>query len=178
MIYFTSDHHFGHKAIIDYCKRPFKDVEEMNEALVENHNAVVTNRDDVYYLGDFAFRDPALWLARLKGRVHHLILGNHDQKRINGVREAAFTTIQDVLYLRWEGNRFFLSHYSHRVWRNSLHGAFHLYGHSHGNLPDFNKSMDVGVDVWDFCPISIESVVEKLKDAPFSRQHDGLEVEL
>jgi hypothetical protein len=41
----------------------------------------------------------------------------------------------------------FLSHYSHRVWNGSHKGITHLYGHSHGLIDDFNKSMDVGVDV-------------------------------
>lgn len=52
-IWFSSDHHFNHKNIIDYCKRPFQSVEEMNIALIENHNKFVNKNDDVYFLGDF-----------------------------------------------------------------------------------------------------------------------------
>ena len=38
-----------------------------------------------------------------------------------------------------------------------------LYGHSHGMLPeDHTRTIDVGVDVWDFYPVSIEEVKAKM----------------
>jgi calcineurin-like phosphoesterase family protein len=166
MLFFTSDLHFDHAGIIHHCHRPFHDVEEMNEALIARFNERVSDKDEVYFLGDFAFRNPALFLARLKGKRHHLILGNHDYKRLPGIKEAAFYSVQDVLYLRHEGMRFFLSHYAHRTWRNSVHGSYHLYGHSHGSLPSFNRSMDVGVDCCNYYPISLDEILEVLKDQP------------
>lgn len=54
-VFFTSDTHFGHKAIIGFCDRPFSSVEEMTEVLVENWNSVVGPTDTIYHLGDFAF---------------------------------------------------------------------------------------------------------------------------
>lgn len=171
-IWFTSDQHFGHAGIIKYCRRPFADVDEMNEALVQRFNSVVSDRDDVYHLGDFAFSDPALWLARLKGRRHHLILGNHDYKRLNGIRLATFSSVQDVAYLRHDGYRIFMSHYAHRTWRNSIHGSLHVYGHSHGNIEDFNRSMDVGVDRWNFMPVAMEHVIARLILRPVTNQHE------
>ena len=52
-IYFTSDHHFGHKSIIKFCNRPFKDVKEMNNVLIRKWNEKIGINDDVYHLGDF-----------------------------------------------------------------------------------------------------------------------------
>ena len=82
--FFTSDTHFGHANIINLCNRPFKDVNHMNDMLVENWNSVVTDDDTVFHLGDFALGGSAVWsnvLSRLKGKIY-LILGNHDRKNI------------------------------------------------------------------------------------------------
>jgi len=176
-IYVTADEHFDNKGVITNCNRPFKDVDEMNEALVDAHNAVVTDADDVYHLGDFAFKNPAPWLARLKGRTHHLILGNHDYRRLAAIRKAGFTSIQDILYLRWEGKRFFFSHYAHRSWRNSIHGSYHCFGHSHGAMGMWGRSGDAGVDSLHFsprtrfAPVPLEIIVATLESRMFIDQH-------
>jgi calcineurin-like phosphoesterase family protein len=49
-----ADTHFGHENIIKYESRPFKNTEEMNQALIKNWNSVVGEKDIVYFLGDFA----------------------------------------------------------------------------------------------------------------------------
>lgn len=54
-VFFTSDHHFGHKLIIDFESRPFSGVEEMNRTMIENWNSVVGEGDTVFHLGDFSF---------------------------------------------------------------------------------------------------------------------------
>ena len=79
MRWFTSDWHFGHRKVIEYCDRPFKDVEEMTPKLIELWNNTVAKDDTVYFLGDFSLnprwsRDIA---PKLNGRKI-LIPGNHD----------------------------------------------------------------------------------------------------
>jgi calcineurin-like phosphoesterase family protein len=55
MRYVTSDLHFRHTNIIEYCKRPFASTEEMEDGLVEEIKSKVGPNDDVYHLGDFTF---------------------------------------------------------------------------------------------------------------------------
>jgi calcineurin-like phosphoesterase family protein len=56
-----------------------------------------------------------------------------------------------------------------KVWNKSHHGAWHLYGHSHGSLPDDINSLsfDVGVDSHDYKPISYEEVKRIMKKKIF-----------
>ena len=79
-IWLTSDTHFNHRNIIDYCGRPFLDVPHMNQSLIDSWNSVVSPQDTVYHLGDIGFRKPQnleeIFFA-LNGRKI-FIKGNHD----------------------------------------------------------------------------------------------------
>jgi calcineurin-like phosphoesterase family protein len=79
-IFFSSDHHFGHKNILKYQpNRIYSDVEEMNLDMVAKWNSVVKPTDTVYYLGDFSLSVPDMqkWTPLLNGHKI-LIPGNHD----------------------------------------------------------------------------------------------------
>lgn len=79
MIFFTSDQHFWHNNVIRYCNRPYSNIDEMNEDLVNKWNSVVNPEDTVYILGDFslAFRPVEIYPHRLNG-TKYLVPGNHD----------------------------------------------------------------------------------------------------
>jgi calcineurin-like phosphoesterase family protein len=169
-VWFTSDHHWGHANIIRFSNRPFASVEEMDEALVERWNGVVQTGDTVYHLGDmFLYKDVAKARAireRLKGNIC-LIEGNHEstalrmKERFAWVKEIADVKIPDPDAAGGE-QRIVLCHYAFRVWNKSHHGAWHLYGHSHGSLADdpLARSFDAGVDCHDYAPISYRRVKE------------------
>lgn len=136
----------------------------MNECLIANWNDCIRPNDEVWHLGDFAMmRDPDLILRRLSGRIN-LIFGNHDAKNRDVYnRSRNINSTQDVKQLRIGPNTFWLSHYAHARWPHAHHGAFHLFGHSHGSFKGLGRSMDVGVDPMEYWPISIDSVVKKLE---------------
>src|SRR5688572_11610448 len=51
--YFSSDWHLGHANIIKYDGRPFKSVDEMDLAIINNVTGQLQDGDNLYYLGDF-----------------------------------------------------------------------------------------------------------------------------
>ena len=59
-----------------------------------------------------------------------------------------------------------VSHYAHRAWPNSWRGDLHLYGHSHGAPPGTRTSEDVGVDCWDWRPVTLGQILEKMSESP------------
>jgi len=164
-IFLTADHHFDHTNILSYCNRPFKSVEEMNAVLVERWNSVVSRNDIVYYLGDFAFgQDPAIFRRRLNGQIC-LIPGSHDSAYSNKLLKANFGFIKLQYLLKKVTTPVWLCHYQMRTWPQRWQGAWHAYAHSHGKIDYLTYpelSMDVGVDAWNFYPVSYEQFQEKM----------------
>ena len=78
--YFTSDLHFDHHNVIEYCKRPWHYVTEMNWGLVDNWNSVVTEEDEVIHIGDWCLNPRGyLWIPQLRFKKLIMIRGNHDR---------------------------------------------------------------------------------------------------
>lgn len=94
-LWLIGDLHFYHKKIIEYCNRPFSDVEEMNKTLISNWNSVVKKNDEVIVAGDFALtsKDNIITIGRqLKGRKT-LILGNHEGASLQTYYDAGFQIV-------------------------------------------------------------------------------------
>lgn len=79
-IWFTSDTHFFHKKIIEYEKetRPFKNIDEMHEALITRWNSVVKPKDTIFHLGDFMMGRGNIHIVTKLNGLKRLIMGNHD----------------------------------------------------------------------------------------------------
>jgi len=160
--FFTADTHFGHENIIKYCNRPFKDSVEMNEAIISNWNNIVGKDDLVYHLGDFCFgkneHDFNQYFTRLNGFIV-FVKGNHD--KVAWANRSKFYAAHNTYHeTEINGKLIVLCHYSMKVWNCSHHGAWHLYGHSHGTLPDDPNSLsfDCGVDCHNFTPLEFKQV--------------------
>lgn len=167
-IFFVSDTHFCHAKSIEFGNRPFKDVTDMNDGLIDNWNSIVRPSDFVYHLGDFGFGSLEE-LRKIRYRLHgkiHLILGNHDFK--NKIHRCTdwFTSVSVLKEININKQHITLCHYSMRVWNRSHYNSQHLFGHSHGKLEGQGKSFDVGVDCNSYRPISFEEVQEKMKTLP------------
>ena len=169
LVYFTSDLHFHHENIIRHTKRPFQNIEQMDQALIKNWNQLVDFKDEVYILGDFTMKGPSLameTLSELKG-TKHLIRGNHDRFADNpSFNQSLFTSIQDYAEIEVCNTRFILFHYPIMEWNGFFRGSISLHGHQH-NHRDYNKQnrrqgvlrYDVGVDANNMKPISAEEII-------------------
>lgn len=191
--WFTSDLHFGHKNIIQYCNRPWKTVEDMNEGLIENWNSVVSPADTVYFLGDFFFmgKQRAIDIVnRLNGAIYWIV-GNHDKEHvkkkevlsrfegIDKLKNIRIKCIREVNggYVEFD-KKIVLCHFPLLVWEGIGAGSWHLHGHSHGSLrsSDCNRRMDVGVDCHPkHHPFSLDEVEEYMASKKLDPQdgHDG-----
>ncbi len=165
-VFFTADQHFNHNKIIAYANRPFGSVEEMNELMIERHNKIVPKKADVFCLGDFTFGDPAPFANRLNGRKH-LIVGNHDPSK--SINWTGWSSVNQYLELKVARQKYILFHYPIKRWNASFHGRKHFYGHVHGSEPANAMSCDVGVDCWDYAPVSLARLLEFMSTLPDPR---------
>lgn len=167
-IWFTSDTHFFHRNIIKYCptnRGHFKDELEMNDAIISAWNSRVGTQDIIYHLGDVAFGDPvkaAMLLSCLNG-IKILIKGNHDIRHLKHHQfiDAWDDVVDSYLEIEIDNVPVTLCHYPMIEWSGKHRGAYHLYGHVHGNRArkERGRRMDVGVDTRvDLAPWSWDEV--------------------
>jgi calcineurin-like phosphoesterase family protein len=176
MLYFTADTHFNHANIIKNNKRPFSNVEQMNNILIQNWNSCVSEDDEIYILGDFMLnngtgKDANNILRRLNGKKY-LIKGNHDENYLKDedFDEGNFLWIDNYHAFFHNKIKIILFHYPILEWDKYSSDAVHLFGHVHNysKYPEQQKrvnivgkrAINVGVDVNNFRPISIEKILK------------------
>jgi len=163
--WFSADFHLNHSKILQYANRPQATVEEMNEEIIDNWNRAVGKKDEGFLLGDFAFGNPSKFYDRLNGAVY-LVPGSHDKqlKQLNRAVSPVLPALTERKFV-YDGKEILIvmCHYAMRKWNKSHYGSWHLWGHSHGNLPPLGLSFDVGVDTNNFFPYSLDDVVAKMK---------------
>lgn len=183
--WFTSDQHFGHRNIIKYSGRPFQDVDHMTTELINGHNLVVSKEDVVWHLGDFSLDERLVEpiLSKLNG-IHYLVSGNHDrchpchsrsekskrQYLSYGFKEIHEQIIVDIPHLSkvllchmpYEGDSRENERYSEfrpkDTGRLLLHGHVHEKWHSLPRENSYIKMINIGVDQWDYKPVSTEQL--------------------
>jgi calcineurin-like phosphoesterase family protein len=189
--FFTADQHFGHANIIGYCSRPYRDVSDMDAALVANWNSMVGRHDTVHVVGDVAMgrREESMpHIGRLAG-YKILYPGNHDRcwyghgQRATPLEQdyldAGFDEILQgpqtlaiagrevlVCHLPYRGDSGDVERYSR--FRPVDEGMWLLHGHVHEKWLRQGRMINVGVDVWDFAPAPEQAIVKLIDDAePF-----------
>ncbi|WP_131747797.1 metallophosphoesterase family protein [Frankia sp. Cppng1_Ct_nod] len=186
--WYTADLHFGHTNILTYASRPWPDVEAMNAGLVKLWNAVVAPTDTVWVLGDVTLTPTKLDpVADLNGRKI-LVAGNHDScwsghRRHAGQAsryvEAGFADIHasgvvrdhrignqlvTLAHFPYRGDHTAQDRYADR--RPQDDGRPLLCGHVHDAWQVHDRQINVGVDVWDWTPVSEKAVLALMETMP------------
>ena len=175
MRYFISDTHWGHKNIINFCGRPYKDLPTMNQSLIDNWNSIITKDDVVYHLGDFSFGDVKKYASKLNGKKI-LIIGNHDRE---SQCIGHFEEIHKNLEIEINSKKVLLCHHPWKhlvgLYDNKFlkempemkdDGVWLLSGHVHHTRPRIDKQnriINCCVEVNNYRPISELEITEIIK---------------
>lgn len=179
-IFVTADDHFAHNNVIEYCSRPFRDVDHMNEALIANWNQRVHTDDVVYVIWDFCFHGGKqggrtkgqYWETKLNGKIIH-IAGNHDShNKTRGLLRADILfagMVIHMVHIPPENLGGFVKlpdlivcGHVHQHWKTKvLYRDPNPIGNQMlaGKPREERLAVNVGVDVWDFRPVLLQEVV-------------------
>lgn len=180
-IFFTSDTHYMHKNMCrgvtswidaDAVTRDFKDLDQMNDYIVNSINDKVGEDDILFHLGDWSFSGFD-YIEEFRNRIVcknvHLIYGNHDhhiernKKNIKNLFSSTNQYLRLDVYNKEEVTKFVLFHYPIASWHDMSKDVIHLHGHVH--LPPHlkiaeGKAMDVGCDGNDMTPYSLSEIMK------------------
>ena len=176
-IYFTSDLHLGHNRDFIFGPRGFTNVQDHDETIIRNWNALIQPDDVVYILGDIMLNDNVKGVRnfnRLNG-TKYIILGNHDTKDRREIYKTQLfnTTVLGVaITIKIAGYNFHLSHYpcitanldSDKPLKQK---TINLFGHTHQQInsyADYDAMYHVGLDSHDNEPVEINDVITWLEN--------------
>ena len=176
-IFVTSDTHFCHDREFIFKPRGFEKIADMNEAIVERWNNVVTQEDTVYHLGDAMLNDNDAgieFLKKLNGKIY-MLNGNHD----TATRIKLYAECPNVIscgeyakVIKYRGYSFYLSHYP-TLTSNLDNDAplkrhvLNIFGHTHqvtNFYDDIPFMYHAGLDSHNCYPVDLEQVIEDIKN--------------
>lgn len=176
-IWLTSDLHFNHDKDFIWGARGFKNIYEMNDAIIKNWNNTVDIEDDIYVLGDLMFGDTELginMIKQLKGKIH-IIRGNHDSDARIALYKECWNVVEvcDAKWLKIGKQSFFLSHYpcltdNHDDGKPLNRRVISLCGHIHTSdkWHDWNNGLiyHVEMDAHGCQVVNIEQIISDIQN--------------
>jgi calcineurin-like phosphoesterase family protein len=165
-IFYISDLHLFHPAILSKCKRPFNSIDEMHNSIMENWKRKVKKNDIVYILGDVGMyhqKEIADFLNSLPGKKV-LITGNHDKFNLRDRDfRNCFISIKPYDEIFDKERKVVLFHYPIEEWDGFFRSFYHLHGHVHNqddSLVKLDRRFNVSADVLGFEPKTLDELIE------------------
>jgi len=161
-IFLTTDTHFFHEKIKEYCNRP----DDCEEKIIKNWKHYINEKDIVFHLGDVIFGNKIQLtniLKQLPG-TKVLIKGNHDRHSDNWYIDAGFV----IVCKRIRVKKFVLSHAPVSLKDRNL---INIHGHFHNNPKKrWEQKMQkiltknhylLSLETTDYKPILLIDAIEK-----------------
>lgn len=170
----TSDLHLDHENIIRYCKRPFRNKDEMNKVLVNNWNNTITNKDTVYFLGDMSFgkesRSSDYWMSKLNGNIIFIRgFTIRSGERVQHDKISKTDNVFDNLIIEYKNLKFYLVHdpaFIPSDWK-----GWAICGHHHNNnieeypfIDKKNKRINASIELTKYRPIDMEDLIKQIEE--------------
>jgi calcineurin-like phosphoesterase family protein len=174
--YFIGDTHFGHSNILKFepYYRPYKDIKEHDEALIDLWNSTVNKNDTVWHLGDFAFGSQNVKVASRLNGIKHLVMGNHDTAPSSQYVSLFHKIHGSATYKGYILSHIPVYHQKHRF-KGNIHGHLHskvikqweLIETEEGELIEMEMNdrwyINVSCEQIGNKPISFEELLDKYK---------------
>ena len=145
-------------------------VQKMNEIIIDRCNERVKKDDQLFIIGDFCFKSGSgrgegepekakKYIEQINCKNITFVEGNHDKKGRNSLRSPIHS-----LTIKLGGKRIYLVHNPEHA---NVDCDLNLTGHVHTAWEIkrirrglyFSDCINVGVDVWDFYPITINEIL-------------------
>ena len=165
--FIIADLHFGHENIIKYESRPFANVDEMNNRLIELWNSTVGKDDLVYVLGDFTLSRRMDVIKNLVSSIHGrkiLIMGNHDTRKPKDYIECGFEVAIRTPIMVEPG--VILMHEPFEDASSIVPNYIYFFGHVHANktlMDEYPNCLCVSVERIDYTPIDLDKCIRKMR---------------
>jgi calcineurin-like phosphoesterase family protein len=147
-LFFTSDLHIGHEAILRYTDRGkyWNNIDDHDRDIINIVNWTTLTSSHLYIVGDLAMGNKwraADHVSRLCAKHKHLVLGNHDEALEDFWRSTGlFTTVTTRMKFKYHEQFIVLDHHPSLAWDRAHHGSWQLHGHTHGDLDHAKFNMD------------------------------------
>ncbi len=188
--FYSSDHHLWHYNILKYGERPFKNLNEMHDALLTCHNQVVRSNDHVSFLGDVTLwrggkNQKEAFVRMIKQYNGHkrLYLGNHDHWSAKFYLEAGF----EKIYATWRCEEGFICSHVPLHPRSLSTATANVHGHIH-QAPEYEpvvfkewqKSngkvvpakvvpyINVSVEAINYKPVHIDEILARIRKVQYA----------
>lgn len=170
MIYYTSDWHLGEDRLgIDgkpnVFYRPFSSIKENDDTIMNNLYDTFKDGDALWHLGDVIVGNIKTSERHLKqmrsmypNSQFNLVLGNYDTDKVNILSQYFDTVHEEFNLVSFSNNlMIYLNHYPSKCKKQleeNQEYTFAITGHIHSLWKVQRGIINVGVDAWNFRPVS------------------------